>query len=93
MISRIYGLLTSFFYVLNIFGLSSGVAQQIIYVLINEFVGEHFKIIEKRYWVHTGVGGKVEKVPSKISIRFWVMLASIWPSLFARGIIFLCKRK
>lgn len=59
----------------------------------NEFVGRHFTIVQKRYWVHTGVGGKAEKVLSKIPIRFLTMLAKICPSLFARGIIFLCKPK
>jgi len=59
----------------------------------NEFVGKHFRILEKRHWVHVGVGGSAEKILSKIPIRFWAMLAEIWSSLFARGIIFLCGQK
>jgi SAM-dependent methyltransferase len=59
----------------------------------NEFVRRHFKIIEKRYFVHTDVGGKAGKVLSKIPIGFWMMLANARPSLFARGVIFLCEQK
>lgn len=56
-----------------------------------EFIGKHFKIIKKCYWIHIGVGGKLEKVISKIPDWIWMKLANLWPSMFARWVIYLCK--
>jgi 2-polyprenyl-3-methyl-5-hydroxy-6-metoxy-1,4-benzoquinol methylase len=58
-----------------------------------EFVSKHFEIIKKRYWIHTGVGGKIEKLLSEIPLAFWMLLANFRPQLFARGVIFLCRLK
>ena len=59
----------------------------------DEFIGKHFRIIEKRYWIHTDAGGKLAKLLSKIPDRIWFGFANLWPSLFARGIIYLCILK
>lgn len=58
----------------------------------NEFVKKHFKIIKEQYWVHLGEG-KIEKILSKISYKFWISLSNLYPTLFARGVIYLCKLK
>lgn len=58
----------------------------------NEFISKHFKIIEKQYWIHTGVGAKLDKFLTKIPDRIWLSLANLWPSLFARGVIYLCRK-
>ncbi len=59
----------------------------------DEFMEKHFKTIEKRYWIHIGVGGKWEKLLSTIPDRIWMRLANLYPSLFARGLIYLAKCK
>lgn len=56
-----------------------------------EFLEKHFKILKKSYWHHIGVGGKLEKLISKVPDRFWIILANLYPSLFARGGIYLCR--
>jgi SAM-dependent methyltransferase len=56
-----------------------------------EFLEKHFKILKKGYWYHLGVGGKLEKLISKIPDRFWKILANLYPSLFARGGVYLCR--
>lgn len=58
-----------------------------------EFVGRYFKIIEKKYNVHFGVGGFMGKFFSLIPITFWESLAKLLPTLFARGEIYLCRKK
>lgn len=57
----------------------------------DEFIRKHFKIIGKRYWIHTDVGGILGKILGKVSDKFWLGLAHFWPSLFARGVIYLCR--
>ena len=59
----------------------------------DEFIQKHFVIIEKRYWVHTGVGVKTKKILQKTPDKFWKVLANLWPALFARGVIYLCRVK
>ncbi len=59
----------------------------------NEFIEKHFKIISRRYWIHLGVSDKIEKGLSLIPKRVWDELTYSMPSLFSRGIIFLCKLK
>lgn len=59
----------------------------------DEFIEEHFKIIKKRYWFHLGVGGVTEKFLSKIPDKIWMRLANLYPSLFARGVVYLCHLK
>jgi 2-polyprenyl-3-methyl-5-hydroxy-6-metoxy-1,4-benzoquinol methylase len=54
----------------------------------NQFISGYFDIAKKIYWVHLG-GGLSEKVLSKISLKFWECLIRLFPSLFARGIIYL----
>lgn len=56
----------------------------------SEFMEKHFEIVKKSYWVHLGVG-KMEKCLSWIPDRIWTILADLYPSLFARGVIYLCK--
>ncbi|MFC1753747.1 class I SAM-dependent methyltransferase [Thermoproteota archaeon] len=58
-----------------------------------EFIGEHFKIFAKRYWYHLGVGGVLEKVISIMPSGFWIGVTNLLPSLFARGAIYLCKKR
>lgn len=57
-----------------------------------EFIGKHFKIIEKRFWFHLGVGGILEKILSIIPGCIWTFLTNSFPSLFARGGIYLCQK-
>ncbi|MBL7206054.1 MAG: class I SAM-dependent methyltransferase [Candidatus Aenigmarchaeota archaeon] len=56
-----------------------------------EFVGKHFNIIEKRYWVHGGEGGlaKMNLMPDSLLEK----TANWFPGLFSRGTVFLCRRK
>ena len=56
------------------------------------FVGKHFKIVAERYWIHVGVGGEVERFLSMIPEKFWIEVANLFPSLFARGVVFLCEK-
>lgn len=57
-----------------------------------EFIEKHFTIVETRYWFHLGVGGGFEKILSIIPQWLWAGLAHLFPSLFARGGIYLCRR-
>lgn len=57
----------------------------------NKFIESYFKIIKKCYWVHLG-SGKIEKILSKIPLKFWMQIANLRPSLFARGVIYLCRK-
>jgi 2-polyprenyl-3-methyl-5-hydroxy-6-metoxy-1,4-benzoquinol methylase len=59
----------------------------------NQFIESNFRIIRRRYWVHTDVGGTLGRVLKKMPDRFWLGLADLNPSLFARGVIYLCSRK
>ena len=52
----------------------------------DEFIEKYFKIIEKRYWVHTGVGGQLELIFSLIPDGMWMKIVNLFPSLFARGL-------
>jgi len=58
-----------------------------------EFVSKHFEIIKKCYWIHTDVGSKIGCLLAKIPDNFWMRLSNLYPSLFARGIIYLVKNK
>lgn len=52
-----------------------------------EFAEKYFETIKKEYYVYL-IG-----FMDKVGISFWRALARIRPSLFARGIILLCKQK
>lgn len=57
-----------------------------------DFISAYFRIIKEEYWYHLGVGGLAEKV-LHIMPRFVIKsLIHAWPSLFARGVIYLCER-
>jgi len=58
----------------------------------NEFIGRYFEIIKKHYWVHLGTG-KMEKILSVIPFSLWQKLVNLFPSLLARGVIYLCQLK
>ncbi len=58
----------------------------------DEFVSKHFIVVKKRYWIHLGTG-KLEKLLSRIPLKFWLGLANMLPSLFARGVVYLCRSK
>lgn len=57
----------------------------------DDFVRKYFKIIKKKYWIHLGTGN-AERVLSIFSYGFWLALANLRPSLFARGVIYLCAK-
>ena len=59
----------------------------------DEFIEKHFKILERRFWFHLGITPGTEKFLSKIPDKFWFLLINLFPSLFARGVIYLCKLK
>jgi len=57
-----------------------------------DFVLTYFNIIKQEYWYHLGVGGVIEKLLSlipKFMIEFFI---HVCPSLFARGVIYLCEK-
>lgn len=61
------------------------------------FVSSYFKVIKTAFFVNPG-GKKTRweflgKITSKIPYGFWIGLANIYPNLFARGVIFLCKNR
>jgi len=56
-----------------------------------DFVQQFFKIEEKKYWYHLGVGGVLEKLLNFIPHSFLQFLVNLFPNLLARGIIILCK--
>lgn len=61
------------------------------------FIKGYFGIIKEVYYVSaSGKGSRWEclgKFTSRIPDRVWLGLAKIWPGLFARGAIFLCRHK
>ncbi|MDI6783516.1 MAG: class I SAM-dependent methyltransferase [bacterium] len=61
-----------------------------------QFVAKYFKIVKKAYFVNPGGKGSrwelLGKITSIIPIRFWQKLGDCFPSLFARGIIFLLSK-
>jgi SAM-dependent methyltransferase len=57
----------------------------------DEFVCKYFKIVEKRYWFHLGIGGFFEKLLLIVPNMVWNGLTNLFPALFARGAIYLCK--
>ncbi len=58
----------------------------------DEFIEKHFEIVEKCYWVHIGVGGKLESILSLFPYRIWLRLANLCPSWFTRGVIYRCQK-
>lgn len=59
----------------------------------DEFVSRYFKIIKKRYWIHVDIGGGMGRILTNLSDKFWLSLANLNPTLFARGVIYLCCLK
>lgn len=57
-----------------------------------EFIASHFSIVQECFWYHLGEG-LPERFLSKIPSRVWRGVADTYPSLFARGVIFLCRPK
>jgi SAM-dependent methyltransferase len=54
------------------------------------FIEKHFKIIKIKYW--SSSGGRIELLLKVIPDTFFVSLANLIPSLFCRGVIFLCSK-
>ena len=60
-----------------------------------KFISKHFKIIKKEYYINPSAKGSrsewlgtlLTKVPDSV----WEKLAKMFPGLFARGVILLCK--
>lgn len=59
----------------------------------DDFIEKYFCILKKKYWIHAGLGGTFGILVSKIPDGFWLALAAISPSLFARGVIYLCQNR
>lgn len=57
----------------------------------SEFISKYFKIIERRYWFHLGIGGFLEKLLLIVPDAIWQALTNLFPSLLARGAIYLCR--
>ena len=61
------------------------------------FVSTHFQILKEKYYIApSGVGsqqGWVGRILSLFPDSLHQFLADVWPSLFARGFIFLLKKK
>lgn len=61
------------------------------------FVSIFFETLNEVYYINpSGKGSRWEglgKITSKIPDKFWLCLANMFPGLFARGVIFLCKHK
>ncbi|MCX7919882.1 MAG: class I SAM-dependent methyltransferase [bacterium] len=59
-----------------------------------QFISKYFNIIKKAYFVNPGGKGSkwemVGKISSMLPIGFWQKLGDWFPTLFARGTIFLC---
>lgn len=61
-----------------------------------KFLGSQFDIVREDYYINVGaqasrlefLGGFLKLIPD----FFWEFLAHLWPSGFARGTIFLCKK-
>ena len=53
------------------------------------FVGKYFVILEKRY--HMDYCGRVKRFISWIPRRWLAFLANVYPQLFARTVIYLCR--
>lgn len=58
-----------------------------------ELLLKYFEIVDLKYWVHADIGGILGKITKKIPYIFLMFLAKILPTLFARGAIYLCKKK
>lgn len=60
-----------------------------------QFISNYFKIIKKAYFINPGgKGSKWEwlgRIISAIPVGFWQQLGNWFPSLFARGGIYVCK--
>ena len=59
----------------------------------NHFIETNFRVIGRKYWIHTDAGGTLGRFLRKIPDRFWLGLANLSPSLFARGVIYLCRKQ
>lgn len=59
----------------------------------NEFIKNNFQVIKVHYWAHADVGGFIGKAFKALPQAFWEFLARLSPSLFARGVIYLCRKK
>lgn len=59
----------------------------------NEFIRKNFEVVHVRYWVHADIGGLVGRFFKKIPEGFWTGLAYLSPALFARGAIYLCRKR
>ncbi|MFH1202702.1 MAG: class I SAM-dependent methyltransferase [Candidatus Omnitrophota bacterium] len=61
------------------------------------FVKKYFEIIKESYYINPlGKGSRWEAlggIATKIPDGFWRCLAKLFPGLFARGVIFLCRHK
>lgn len=55
------------------------------------FISKHFKILKVVYW--SDPGGRFEMILSKLPQSLLSKLARTFPNLFARGGIYLCKKK
>jgi len=71
--------------------------KQVNKFLLDERLQYHFEILKKQYYVSpTGVGSRIPwvgKILSLIPDAIHQLLADLFPSLFSRGFIFLCKHK
>jgi len=58
------------------------------------FVGKHFKIIKKDYYINPSARGSrsewLGNILTKIPDPFWEKMTKLFPGLFARGVMFLC---
>jgi len=61
------------------------------------FVSKHLKIIKETYWYHVGFTATrtqwLSKITKLVPDSVWQSLAQNFPSLFARGVVFLCQKK
>jgi len=61
------------------------------------FLSRYFIIFNHHYYISiSGRDSKIEQISFIFRLlpdRFWYFLARVWPSLFARGTIFLCRPK
>lgn len=58
----------------------------------DEFVSKHFRVLKRKFWIHVDIGGPLGRLFSMIPDAFWLILGNLWPTMFARGVIYLCQK-
>lgn len=58
-----------------------------------QLVSRHFEVITIHYYAYADVGGTMGKLLSAVPTIVWEKIANLYPSLFARGVMFLARTK